>query len=219
MLQAKLLIADDETPVRTALAAALDEFEYEVRSADNGFSALAEIRREIPDVIIADLHMPRMSGFELLWVVRQRFPTIKTIATSGSFSGDGVPPGVAADAFYEKGSHPGLLFRLLKGMTQGGRRATYPDRASALAPVWIPRGEHDPQEEPCVMVTCTECLRTFPQVLGGDSATVRNAECVYCSSPIQYATVQQHDSTLALDFERKVGAGSSISLGVPNICF
>ena len=122
MPQAKLLIADDETPVRTALSAALDEFGYEVRGAENGFAALAEIRREIPDLIIADLHMPHMSGFELLSVVRRRFPSIGAIAMSGSYSSDGVPPGVAAEAFYEKGTHPGLLFRIVKAMTQAERR-------------------------------------------------------------------------------------------------
>jgi CheY-like chemotaxis protein len=190
MPQAKLLITDDEAPVRTALSAALDEFGYEVRTADHGFSALAEIRRELPDVIIADLHMPGMSGFELLSVVRRRFPAIWTIAMSGSFSGDSVPPGVAADAFYEKGSHSGLLFRLVKAMTQS-ERAAHPDRSTALAPIWIPRNGHDPAGEPYVMITCTECLRSFSQVLGGDPATIQHADCVHCSSPIQYAIVQQ----------------------------
>ena len=73
MPQAKLLIADDEAPVRTVLSAALEEFGYEVRTAEDGFSALAEIRLEVPDLLISDLHMPRMSGFELLSVVRRRF--------------------------------------------------------------------------------------------------------------------------------------------------
>ncbi len=56
-----------------------------------------------------------MSGFELLSVVRRRFPAIQVIAMSGAYSCDGVPPGVAADAFYQKGTHPGLLFRIVKG--------------------------------------------------------------------------------------------------------
>jgi hypothetical protein len=134
--------------------------------------------------------MPGMSGFELLSVVRRRFPAIWTIAMSGSFSGDSVPPGVAADAFYEKGSHSGLLFRLVKAMTQS-ERAAHPDRSTALAPIWIPRNGHDPAGEPYVMITCTECLRSFSQVLGGDPATIQHADCVHCSSPIQYAIVQQ----------------------------
>ena len=190
MPQAKLLIADDETPVRTALSAALDEFGYEVRGAENGFAALAEIRREIPDLIIADLHMPHMSGFELLSVVRRRFPSIGAIAMSGSYSSDGVPPGVAAEAFYEKGTHPGLLFRIVKAMTQAERRPAR-EGPNPLAPIWIPRNGHDPAGQAFVMITCTECLRTFSQVLGEGAGTIRDASCVYCSSPIQYAIVQQ----------------------------
>ena len=53
--------------------------------AEDGFSALAEIRKEVPDILLSDLNMPRMSGFELLSVVRRRFPSIRTIAMSGAF--------------------------------------------------------------------------------------------------------------------------------------
>lgn len=218
MPQAKLLIADDETPVRTALSAALDEFGYDVRTACNGFSALAEIRREIPDLLISDLHMPRMSGFELLSVVRRRFPSIRVIAMSASFSGDGVPPGVAADAFYEKGSHPGLLFRIVKAITQRERLLSR-ESPSALAPIWIPSNGHDHAGEPYVMMTCTECLRTFPQVLGDGTGTIQEANCVYCCSPIQYAIVQQQNPALPRDFQRKPGSGSPTLPGVPNVSF
>ena len=58
---------------------------------------------EVPDVILSDLNMPGMSGFEFLSVVRRRFPTVKVIAMSSAFAVDDIPPGVAADAFYQKG--------------------------------------------------------------------------------------------------------------------
>ena len=58
------------------------------------------------DLIISDLNMPQMSGFEFLSVVRRRFPDIPVIAVSGAYdSGDQVPGGVIADAFYSKGRH------------------------------------------------------------------------------------------------------------------
>ena len=44
-----------------------------------------------------------MSGFELLAVLRERFPQLPVIATSGEFTGDALPPGVVADAFLSKG--------------------------------------------------------------------------------------------------------------------
>ena len=82
---------------------------YAVRSVPNGFSALDAIRDEIPDLLLCDLYMPGMSGFELLSIVRRRFPSVRVIAMSGAFSGMAVPPGVAADAFYEKGRRPAVL--------------------------------------------------------------------------------------------------------------
>lgn len=48
--------------------------------------------------------MPQMSSFELLSMLRWRFPQISVIAMSGAYhSGDAVPGGVIADASYSKG--------------------------------------------------------------------------------------------------------------------
>ena len=60
------------------------------------------MKSELPDVLISDLDMPRMSGFELLFVVRERFPEVGVIAMSGAYSGNRVPRGLAANAFYPK---------------------------------------------------------------------------------------------------------------------
>jgi DNA-binding NtrC family response regulator len=98
----KLLIVDDDEPVRESLSQLFTEFGHSVRSAEDGSSALLQIRREVPDIVLSDLNMPGMSGFELLPIVRRRFPSIRVIAMSGAFSVDNIPRGVAADAFYEK---------------------------------------------------------------------------------------------------------------------
>ena len=98
-----ILIVDDDDDLRSAFGSLFADFGYKVRTAADGFSALAEMSSEPPDVLISDLNMPRMSGFELLSVVREHFPEIGVIAMSGAYSGNGVPRGVAADAFYPKG--------------------------------------------------------------------------------------------------------------------
>jgi DNA-binding NtrC family response regulator len=100
---ASILIVDDDTDLRGALANIFADCGYRVRTAADGFAALAEMNSEVPDVLISDLNMPAMSGFELLSVVRSRFPKVGVIAMSGGYSGNGVPKGVAADAFYPKG--------------------------------------------------------------------------------------------------------------------
>lgn len=133
----KLLIVDDEVSIRTSLSLILTRFGHSVRSAEDGFSALGKIRNEVPDILLSDLNMPGMSGFELLSVVRRRFPAIQVIAMSGAFSGDGVPLGVAADAFYEKGTNPGSLLQLVKAMIHMERSSV--QYLSTSAPAWIPK--------------------------------------------------------------------------------
>ena len=84
----RVLVVDDDSAVLQISALVLKQRGFEVRTASDGFQALAELRRSMPDVIISDLSMPNMSGFELLSVVRRRFPHIPVIAISGEYSGD-----------------------------------------------------------------------------------------------------------------------------------
>ena len=184
-----------------------------MRSAVDGFSALSEIRQEAPEILLSDLNMPGMSGFELLSVVRRRFPAMQVIAMSGAFSGNGVPPGVAADAFYEKGIGVASLLQIVKTMT---KRPPSFQRPNTLAPIWIPRNGYDPSGEEYIMITCPECLMTFPRVFGNGIHTIYEAGCVYCHSLIHYAIVQPTDSVTGQTFPRKPGTGAPTSQGVPN---
>jgi CheY-like chemotaxis protein len=97
-----IIVADDDTLVLGVLSEILQECGYSVRVAGNGLEALTEIRDRVPDILLSDLNMPRMSGFELLSIVRRRYPKIKVIAMSASYPLEIVPQGVAADGFYEK---------------------------------------------------------------------------------------------------------------------
>jgi CheY-like chemotaxis protein len=131
---AKLLIVDDEPSIRYSLTCVLTEIGYEVRSAADGNSAMLEIRKEAPELLLSDLHMPGMSGFELLSEVRRQFPAIQTVAMSGAFSGDEVPSGVAADGFYQKGSSMGSLLRIMGSLP---RRDRMPCQPTKLEPAQI----------------------------------------------------------------------------------
>src|SRR6185437_6750185 len=95
----RILVVDDEEAVRDVFAQMLKEEGYEVATAENGFEALLRLKHFSPEVIISDLNMPKMSGFEFLSVVRRRFPQISVIASSGAYASSAVPTGVLADAF------------------------------------------------------------------------------------------------------------------------
>jgi DNA-binding NtrC family response regulator len=114
--KARLLVVDDDNDLRTTLPMILTGVGYSVQSAEDGFSALLKIRTEMPDILISDLNMPGMSGFELLSVVRRRFPSIRVIAMSSAFSGHDVPIGVDAEAFHEKATGVPALLNLVEQM-------------------------------------------------------------------------------------------------------
>ena len=80
----QILVVDDNPSVRETLAMLLVSAGYDVAVAEEGFAALSHLRKTLPDVIVSDLEMPRMSGFELLSVVRRRFSQILTVAMSGA---------------------------------------------------------------------------------------------------------------------------------------
>ena len=184
--RAKLLIVDDEPFIRESMSLVLAEMGYAVRSAEDGFSALAELRTEIPDVLLSDLNMPGMSGFELLSVVRRRFPSVQTVAMSGAFSGHEVPSGVAADAFYQKGSSLASLLRILATLPPVGRMLAH----HPATPIWVQHNGYDASGIAVGTVSCPECLRAFSLALGSATEPIQETNCVYCHSSIRFVLVE-----------------------------
>ena len=67
----KILIIDDEIEIRNDLQDALSINNYDVISASNGFEGFEQILKYNPDLIICDVMMPVMSGYELLSLIRK----------------------------------------------------------------------------------------------------------------------------------------------------
>ena len=184
----QILLVDDEASVRESLAMLLTSAGYDVGSAKDGFDALLHLKRALPAVIISDLNMPHMSGFEFLSVVRRRFPQIPVIAMSGAYhEGSAVPGAVIADAFYAKGqNHPEALFSTVADLirTSTAREAAHRNES---APVWIPRNGKDSRGVPYIVLTCTECLRSFPlNVTEEVTPEVRETPCLFCPNVVRY---------------------------------
>ena len=74
-----VLIVDDEEMMRNLLEKILSREGYKIKTAEDGLAAL-EMQREDPsDIIISDMKMPRMNGFELLKEIKKDFPKTGTI--------------------------------------------------------------------------------------------------------------------------------------------
>jgi CheY-like chemotaxis protein len=72
---ARVLLVDDLTYVRDALAELLRGAGYEVVSVPSGPAALSELDRQGVDLLLTDLYMPEMTGWDLVRAVRARHVT------------------------------------------------------------------------------------------------------------------------------------------------
>ncbi len=192
--QFRILVADDDETLLASTAAVLAREGYVVLTARDGFEALVELQGSVPEIVISDLEMPNMSGFEFLAVVRRRFPSVGVIAQSGEFSPVGMPEGVLADRFIRKGENSPfeLLETVRELLSQRPIRAA--QAKPEIAPAWIPRTTTG-----YVVITCLSCLRSS-SVRTRDIKTgvTSTSSCLHCGAEISYCL----DSTTASDGDK-----------------
>ena len=184
----RILVVDDEPLIRQTSALVLADAGYEVRTAGDGFEALIEMRQALPHLIISDLSMPNMSGFELLSVVRRRFPHIPVIAVTGQFNG-APSSALIADAHFNKGHYTlEELFASVSRLIENGPSRMHGENPDS--PVWVPRNGSG-----YVVITCSQCLRSFsiPDKKMGDgkSTEVGEVACEFCEAPVRFLTDQR----------------------------
>ena len=182
--QVSILIVDDYLPLTILMSKILKIAGYSVQTASNGFQALAQMRLQIPDVLVSDLYMDGMSGFELLSIVRHRFNHVKVIAMSGSFSGSYVPEKIPADAFYAKGtcSSGGLIF-LIEQMHSREDLSS----SRLRVPVWI-SGAPESGSGRELHIVCPECLRSFSSAIW-NTPELMEQHCPHCAYQFAIAVV------------------------------
>lgn len=80
---ARILVVDDDPSVSSAIQTWLENKDYEVVLAAGGVAGLEALERDRFDVMIVDIFMPGMNGFESVRVFHQREPDVPLIAISG----------------------------------------------------------------------------------------------------------------------------------------
>ena len=68
---AKVLVVDDEPHIREVVRRFLTREGYDVIEAEDGAEALEKVGQEAPDIILLDVQMPQMDGFEVLKRLRE----------------------------------------------------------------------------------------------------------------------------------------------------
>jgi two-component system OmpR family response regulator len=98
----KVLVVEDDRAIREMIAAALVEAGYAVAAAKNGREGLDRCRDFGPDVVILDLMMPQVDGFEFLKLRPVEGCDAPIIAMSAAFHRDRLPLDAPVSAFVEK---------------------------------------------------------------------------------------------------------------------
>ena len=96
---AKILIVDDETPIRRTLRDILEFEGYDVEEAVDGLDCIAKVQKEKFDVIITDIKMPKMDGIEALERLQILSPETPVIMVSGHGTIDTAVEAVNKGAF------------------------------------------------------------------------------------------------------------------------
>jgi CheY-like chemotaxis protein len=177
----RILVVDDEPSIRETAALILEKEGYEVLTAADGVDALQTLSKSLPDLIISDLNMPRMSGFEFLAVVRQRFPHIATIAISGEYITRDNPSGILADAFLQKGHYTrkDLFHEIVELLAASPIRSER--RKGEIAPLFVPRDKAG-----YLIITCPKCLRPNSLEAAGLNGGLHQTSCQLCGMPVTF---------------------------------
>ena len=177
----RILVVDDEPSICEIAGQILQGEGYEVLTAKDGVDGLNALSKSLPDLIISDLNMPRMSGFEFLAVVRERFPHIPTIAMSGGYSSGEMPVGILADAFLQKGNYTVKELSHEVGKLLAGSPLRSETRKSAIAPLFVPRDSAG-----YLMITCPKCLRPSKLQAMSLNGGIHQTICWSCSTPVKF---------------------------------
>jgi len=118
MSKLKILIADDEEEVLDIMAKKIVSQGYTVVKAKDGEEAWEKIQSTVPDMVLLDLNMPKLNGFEVLKALRSRPPSDKwqpVIIISARGELEDIQKGLSLDAEHYI-TKPCTIDDILKGI-------------------------------------------------------------------------------------------------------
>jgi FixJ family two-component response regulator len=112
-------IVDDEESIRKALSRLLRASGYQVETFASGTDFLASLNARAPDLVVLDLHMPGMSGFEVHAAMRVLDPPLPVVVITGHDSPETRQRALdgGAAAYLRKPIDETLLLRAICGAT------------------------------------------------------------------------------------------------------
>jgi CheY-like chemotaxis protein len=99
MAGSTILVVEDEPLVRMVVVEVLRDAQFEVLEAGDGFEALEVLRKSAVDLLMTDIQMPRMNGYQLVEAALARWPSMKILLVTG-YARESVPDSVASAALH-----------------------------------------------------------------------------------------------------------------------
>ncbi len=121
-MAAKILVVDDDESLRELLRMHLASAGYEVSTAPDGISAGYQVLKNPPDLIVSDVGMPHMDGFEFVAALKsdRTLPMIPVIFLTSMEDGDGRGKELGAVGYLTKPVRADRLLELVAKHVPGG---------------------------------------------------------------------------------------------------
>jgi DNA-binding response OmpR family regulator len=99
-----ILVVEDEKDIRDSLKKSLTENNYAVETAEDGAQALSLVEKKIPDLVILDLGLPKISGESVLQEIKKNYPNMPVIILSAKSTTSDIVTGfnLGADNYVPK---------------------------------------------------------------------------------------------------------------------
>jgi DNA-binding NtrC family response regulator len=81
--KSRILVVDDEEALRSVLSSELLSGGYEVMTASDGDEAITMVQKNKYDLVLLDIKMPKVDGFEVLKFIKNNAPTVRVIMLTG----------------------------------------------------------------------------------------------------------------------------------------
>jgi two-component system, OmpR family, KDP operon response regulator KdpE len=136
-MKKRILVVDDEPRIRRFVRMNLELEGYDVYEADDGLSALHKVRDDLPDLVLLDVMMPNMDGFETLARLRE-FSAVPVIILTAKGDEEDLTHGLdlGADDYITKPFSP----RVLSSRIRAVLRRVEPTATQAGEPLVIDEG-------------------------------------------------------------------------------
>ena len=147
-----ILLADDSLTIQKVVTLIFEDSDFEVAVVANGDEALTRVAQELPDIVIADIHMPGASGYDVARGVKALSPETPVLLLVGTFEpfDETEVDACGADGYLMKPFEGSELVRRVESMVGAGAAAETPLASATPAPpeALVANGPEQPSEAP-----------------------------------------------------------------------